>query len=274
MGSSVLHIIFGDAGASDLRDALARLGRDDQVVEFPDDLSFGPIAPPDPTLRAQRLADELGEAGWNEIAPIVEKFWNDVLSPDREHVVWFSRRVTRDYAGFLEYLWRIDDRPCDVVDLTETRIVPRGEDGRVFQERRAVCVGLLNADAFIDHDLLSCAVPLSDEMRAIYRTQWTRLRHENAPLRIVTPDLALASVPLTHFDADLLKTIQPRFLKSARIIGEVVSRSCAADIYDVGDFFLSRRLVALAKAGLIEAAGDLRRIRYSEVRRRQRETET
>lgn len=266
MASSMLHIVFGDAGADDLREALARLGRDDQVVEFPDDLGFGPIAPPDPPVRAQWMAENLDENGWRETVPFVEKFWADVLLPSSKHIVWFSRRVTRDYAGFLEYLWRVGDRPCEVIDLTETRIVPRCDDGRVYQERRAVCVGLLNARAFIDHDLLSRAAPLSDDARAVYRTQWEKLRQENASLRIVTPDLALASVPLTYFDAELLKTIQPRFLKSARIIGEVMSRSCDADIYDVGDFFLSRRLLALAKAGLIEAAGDLRRIRHSEVR--------
>jgi hypothetical protein len=261
-----LHIVFIDVGAPDLREALTRLGRDDRVVAFSDNLSFGPIAPSDPALRAQWIAQELDEPGWKEIVPQVEQFWADVLAPEQKHVVWFSRRETRDYAGFLEYLRRIGDRPCEMVDLTETLIVPRTEDGRVYPQRRAICVGIMNADAFIDHDLLSRAVPLDDDSRARYLAEWENLRRENASLRIVTPELKLTSVPLTYFDAELLQGIRPTFLKSARIIGEVMSRSWDADIYDVGDFFLSRRLMALAKAGLIESQGNLKRIAFSEVR--------
>jgi hypothetical protein len=38
------------------------------------------------------------------------------------------------------------------------------------------------------------------------------------------------------------------------------------DVIDVGDFFLSCRLIMLARAGVIESKGDLRRIMASEVR--------
>jgi DNA-binding transcriptional ArsR family regulator len=266
VASSTLHVVFIDAGAPDLREALSQLGRDDRVVAFPDNLSFGPIAPSDPASRAHWIAQQLDEHGWEKIVPQVEQFWAAVLAPEQRHVVWFSRRETRDYAGFLEYLRRVGDRPCEVVDLTETLIVPRAEDGRVYPQRRAICIGIMNASAFIDQDLLSRAMPLDDDSRTRYLAEWENLRRENAPLRIVAPDLKLTSVPLTYFDAELLRRIRPTFLKSARIIGDVMSRSWDADIYDVSDFFLSRRLMALAKAGLIESQGDLRRMRYSEVR--------
>jgi hypothetical protein len=38
------------------------------------------------------------------------------------------------------------------------------------------------------------------------------------------------------------------------------------DIINVGDFFLSCRLSILARAGVIESKGDLRRLAFSEVR--------
>lgn len=70
---------------------------------------------------------------------------------------------------------------------------------------------------------------------------------------------------LTHFDASLLKHMESRFLKAARIIGNVMMEQWD-DIIDVGDFFLSRRLLMLARAGIIESQGDLKHIRFSEVR--------
>src|ERR1700722_7004884 len=130
MMAGTVHIVFGEAGEIELRDALRQLGRDDRVLEFPDDLSFGPITPPDPTVRATWVAETLFEDGWHAIVPDVEKFWSDVLPADERHVVWFSRRVTLDYAGFLEYLWRIGDRPCDIVDLTEVIGAVRDATGR------------------------------------------------------------------------------------------------------------------------------------------------
>ena len=85
-------------------------------------------------------------------------------------------------------------------------------------------------------------------------------------MRIVTDELHLVSAPLSYFDAMLLKAMQRRFQKAARIVGTVLVEQWHSDIYNASDFFLSRRLRALARAGVIESQGDLRRIGYSEVR--------
>ena len=262
------HIVFGEVGAIGLGDALAQMGRTDRVLEYPDDLSFGPIATTDPVQRARWVADELGDADWQEIAPLVAAFWNDALAGSERHVVWFSRRVTRDYVGFLEYLYRTGERPCDVVDLTEKVVAVRGPDGSIRGSRRAICTDLLEAYQFLEADLFASAVPLSDEARRAYLLEWDRLCSENAALRIVMPDLRLASVPLTHFDDALMRQVRPDFQKTARIIGKVLADKWDADIYEVDEFFLSRRLLALVREGLIEGKGDLTQIRFSEVRSR------
>ena len=48
----MLHIVFGESAGGALRLALRQAGRDDEVLSFDDDLSFGPIAPADPIVRA------------------------------------------------------------------------------------------------------------------------------------------------------------------------------------------------------------------------------
>ncbi len=260
------HIVFGEAGGIELRDALRQVERDDRVLEFPDDLGFGPIAPADPVARAQWVAEQMGEPQWREIVPQVEAFWAAALSGTGRHVVWFSRRVARDYCGFLEYLWRIGDRPCDVVDLTDAMVPVRAGDGSLRGSIRAICASFTEAYQFLETNLFAQGVSLSDDARASYRAEWERLRAENASLRIVADELRLVSAPLSSFDDMLLKAMQGRFLKAARIIGTVLVAQWDSDIYNASDFFLSRRLLALSRAGVIESQGDLRRIGYSEVR--------
>jgi hypothetical protein len=46
MTQTVLHFVFTPSGAGCLSQALRTAGRDDQVISFFDDLSFGPINPP------------------------------------------------------------------------------------------------------------------------------------------------------------------------------------------------------------------------------------
>jgi hypothetical protein len=62
MMQTMLHVIFTPSGAGSLNQALRSAGRDDQVVSFFDDLSFGPINPADSSLRAKWVENELAGA--------------------------------------------------------------------------------------------------------------------------------------------------------------------------------------------------------------------
>ncbi|MGO9359798.1 MAG: DUF1835 domain-containing protein [Xanthobacteraceae bacterium] len=63
MDSDVLHVVFTAAGAESLRAALKTEGRKERVVCLLDDLSFGPINPPDPDVRKTWVETELGFTG-------------------------------------------------------------------------------------------------------------------------------------------------------------------------------------------------------------------
>src|ERR1700759_2366171 len=117
MMPAVLHVVFPPSGAGSLRQALKDAGRNDQVVAYFDNLCFGPIDPPDPQVRAKWVEAELGWTGWEEITARSEKFWQNACSHDNRKIAWLSRRSGQEYAGFLEWLWRLGDAPCEVVDL-------------------------------------------------------------------------------------------------------------------------------------------------------------
>jgi hypothetical protein len=53
MAEPTLHVVCGDSAAGLLRQALRKAGRQERVLAFPDNLSFGPINPPDVGLRLE-----------------------------------------------------------------------------------------------------------------------------------------------------------------------------------------------------------------------------
>jgi hypothetical protein len=131
---ATLHVVFTESGAAGLREALKASGRDERVVRFADNLSFGPIDPADPETRKTWVEEELGftgwpataeqdgDSGWTDVAASADAFWNESLSPRHRTIAWMTRRSAMEYAGFLEWLWRLGDAPCEVVDLTDAMI--------------------------------------------------------------------------------------------------------------------------------------------------------
>jgi hypothetical protein len=156
--------------------------------------------------------------------------------------------------------------PCEVIELTDFVVRGKKANGEPFPPKLAGSLSLLNADQIVENDLPSSARPLSPDMRDGYRRIWRGLKADNAPLRVLDFHLELVSAPISFFDQRLLSCVQHEWKKAALIIGKLMSTFWEDELSLVGDAFLATRLPALADAGRIEAAGDLHRIRYSEVR--------
>jgi hypothetical protein len=161
-----------------------------------DDLSFGPIAPPDAEMRRRWVEHELGYE-WEDVCAESASFWDDALSQTDRRVAWLSRRSTLEYCGFLEWLWRLGEQPFGLVDLTDVTVVGRAIDGSPIS-RRADSIGLLHPHEIVDSGFLDSAQEVTPYVRRRYRDVWARLRVENAPLRVLGPD-GLVSAPITHF---------------------------------------------------------------------------
>ena len=83
------------------------------------------------------------------------------------------------------------------------------------------------------------------------------LRWEN----VVLP----AFVAETDLDQLILSSLGPHWRKTARVVGDLLKR-CEELAWAIDAEMLAARLQALAEAGTIEGAGDLRAWRHSEVR--------
>jgi hypothetical protein len=75
------------------------------------------------------------------------------------------------------------------------------------------------------------------------------------------------SITETHIDAVIFEMLTPKLRKTAVVISKAFER-CRDLSMPVSNEIIGARIVALAEAGLIEGAGDLRMWRHSEVRLR------
>lgn len=77
---------------------------------------------------------------------------------------------------------------------------------------------------------------------------------------------ALGSVGQSAIDAALLKHAQKRWLKVARVVSQAMADSGHDVWQDAKLQFCVRRVIRLVDSGVLEAQGDLRKPRWSEVR--------
>ena len=267
MTAPVLHIVFSDTVAGSLTEALRQVGRNDCVISLPDDLSFGPINPPDPATRRkwvrQHLSPDLRESEW----PVKQtnKFWKAALAASARRIVWVSKRAAHEYAGYLEFVWRLGDAPCEVFEFAGDQVTYCRPDGGTTGWR-TICLGELPPQHFVEKRYWESARPIDGARRARDRANWARLRQEDAPLRILS-ESGMISAPITYFDDRLLSCTIGQWRKVARVIGEALVGDLDAPFHQVGDFVLHARLCALARSGRLESRGDMGKPRYSEVRR-------
>jgi len=261
-----LHVLFGDSAAGSLREALLKAGRPDQVVCFQDHFEFGPINPPDPILRTEWVDEVLGVSNWEEVADQTERAMAECAAKHVQLIAWVSRRDAHWYSGFLEWLFRVGDAPCDIVDVTDLVVPSRSRDGKNTPPTLAISPSSLAPGQFIEGPLLDSLIPLAAAARDQYRTIWKRLRLENSPLRIVGSG-GLLSAPITAFDSTIKAAATADWRKMARVLGEALLQSWEGDFHPVSDLVLTARIRALAEAGHLEWRGDLFYMRNCEIRR-------
>ena len=262
MAQSIVHVVFTPSGAGCLRQALKGAGRDDEVVTLFDNLSFGPINPPAGS-RAEWVENELGRTGWDEVIASSEAFWREALSSHHTKVAWLSRRSPMEYAGFLEWLWRLGDAPSELVDLTDVTVPRRTEHD---PPRPAISVAMLHHDVIARERLWDLAAPLQASARTGYLDLWRQLRDENAPLRVIEGG-TLRSAPITFFDSLLLSHASDDWQKVARIVGESLATEWDDGVFQTGDLVLAARVNALVGSGQLECRGKSSlEMRFSEVR--------
>lgn len=259
-----IHVVFNMSAAGTIRQALGRLGRRERVLGFPDNLSFGPIDPPTARLRQAWIEKEFGY-DFEEVVRMADLFWAEAISPGAFPVVWVCRHDAAEYAGFLEFVSRIDGAPFQVVDATRlTYVNGRGD---VVAARS---LGTVPADAIVAAGAPDRRATLTPKEIEADREAWRRLRGENAPFRVVA-ETGLVSAPIAHFDETVVACATEEWRSGAQVVGEAMTRTWDGPLgQSVSDLVLWARVQALGEAGVLEVGGDGLRMQAALVRRRRR----
>ena len=191
---------------------------------------------------------------WHDIAAESERLWDEARFPDNRKVAWLTRRSAMEYAGFLGWLWRLGDSPCEVVDLTEVKISYRPEHGPPRPPVLAISLGMLNPDTIRNNQLWDLAAPLQMTERRRYLDIWQQLRSENAPLRVIDAD-RLVSAPISFFDLVLMSSVTDDWQKVGRVVGEALVSPLNDRLVQTGDMFLAARVNKLVENGCLEIRG-------------------
>jgi hypothetical protein len=260
-----LHVVFGTSAQETLNEALRLAGGDEPVVAFPDDLSIGPINGGGGEARVAWMVREFGPsfACLSHLPVESEAFWRALRSTEATPVIWFTRRSAREYSGFLELAWTLGERPCQIVDFTGVDFVKRLHEG---PGRLRIYLSLDEMQPVEAAGFLSSAQVLSPGQRDHYRQIWSRLREENAALRVLT-DGGLASEPASFFDDALLKATPASWQKIAKTIGDVYGLSWYDNVFQISTMVLAGRIRTLVTLGALECRGDVDDIRAGEIRR-------
>ncbi|MBX3528129.1 MAG: DUF1835 domain-containing protein [Rhodoblastus sp.] len=265
MASSVVHVVFNMSAAGALRHALHLVGRNERVIGLPDNLSVGPINPPESRRRAAWVEQVLN-CDDDDISAISDLFWAEATAPLTTPIVWVCRNNAAEYCGFLEFVRRIGQATFKMVDASAIGarqwIKPDGLS-------RIVSLGAINPDQIVAAGLFDRPTRLSDFQIQAYRREWAQLANENAPFRIVAEG-GLISAPLTQFDADIVACAKQDWRPAAKVVGEAMARLWEMPIpQSPGDLVLWARARALVAAGSLDLDGSGIDLRGSRLRLRE-----
>ena len=255
----ILHVVFGLSAAGSVREALKRADLPDKVVGLVDDFSFGPTDSLDIKARQTFIEDVLRyDFEDDDVRKRRRTFWRKSLDAKRRRIVWLSRWSTMEYCNFLAWLEQNGDAPFELVDLTNARL-PGWRDPSTLEPVRSVST--VGTEQYVQYRLWDGAEPFSERQRFDSMQLWGRLREENAPLRVITPE-GLVSAPLDYFDADLLRHVGEDWTDARRVVGETL---CAmmdgtfreGGVSQCGSLVLFSRLRALVGEGALKKKGRL-----------------
>lgn len=263
--AETVHVAWGVSRAESVRDALRLQGCEARVIPLTHALSLGPIDPPDPEARRAWFAANTRVTGDPCFdGADAETPWTEATSSGVHPVFWVCLTDAVEHASFLEFASRMGSRPFDIVDATGLEIATEGGIAPVWS------LGLLRPGDIVASGLGGKRRPFTRAESDAAVADWSQLRRENAPLRVVR-DGRLVSAPLTHFDAVLTAQVAVESERLIKLVGRVLDHlSFEVDPPGQGcsDELLFARILVLGEAGVLDVTGPGPGMRDFEVRLR------
>lgn len=199
---------------------------------------------------------------WEEVDGMNQGVWTQLGSAAARPVFWVCFDDSQEYSTFLEFIWRMGDRPIEIIDATDVNLTDHL--GRPWTPKS---LAIVSSDRLAESGLINQSRALSHEEIRSFRSGWARLRNENAALRVVR-ERNLVSAPITYFDDAIVEQAAEEWRRGASLVGETMGGLWQSpESPHVSDIFLWARVCALAEGGRLELRGDESEMRLTEVRR-------
>ncbi|WP_299515514.1 DUF1835 domain-containing protein [uncultured Rummeliibacillus sp.] len=272
------HIVFGDAPTGSLKLVLKELGinQKEKIITFSDLFSIGPVWKVHELQgivnRHEWLRTHLNSEG-DVLTNYLAKFMQTILeieqiSSHQPIIIWAGENA-HEQTGLRLVLYLLKEKTNDILiintneaykknfDTTESDFTPQHMGELSFEQLKQIYENEKN-----DH-------ALTQTERKVFEQQWEQLCQDKEVLRIWGNN-KIISVPETYYDENIINTVkkfhkknkQNEFIKSARIIGEVIGH---LDQY-VGDEFIEYRIKRLVADGIFDIEGVTKAMRYYSIK--------
>lgn len=272
------HILFGDAPTGSLKLVLKELGinQKEKIVSFSDLFSIGPIWKLHESKGIFNRHEWLRAHINNEddmLTNYQAKFKQTILEieqiPSQQPIIIWAGENAHEQTGLRLVLYLLKEKTSDILiinpneayqtklDTTEIDFTLRHMGELSFEQLKQIYENEKNAHA------------LTQTERKTFVQQWEQLCQDKEVLRIWENN-KIISVPETFYDEYIINTLkkfhkkdkQNEFIKSARIIGEVVGH---LDQY-VGDHFIEYRIKRLVADGIFDIEDVTKAMRYYSIK--------
>ena len=272
------HIVFGDSPAGCLKIALKESGlmQQENIINFSDLFSIGPIwnlhAAQGINNRYEWLRTHIGMD--DEVLFTYEKSFQQTLLnieqiPSHHRVVIWAGENAHEQTALRLILYVLKEKTNDIVmiNINEAYKTHFDRPEIDFTPRH---MGELPAKQLQQmYENKSNGHVLTQSEREAFEQQWLQLCNEKEVLRIWENN-KIMSVPENYYDAYIIDTVkqfhqekkQSEFIKSARIIGEVMGH---LNQY-VGDQFIEYRIIRLIMNGVLDMEGVPTAMRYYSIK--------
>lgn len=269
------HVVFGDAPTGSLKIVLKELGinQKEKIITFSDLFSTGPIWKLHESQgifkRHEWLRTHLNIED-DMLTNYQAKFKQTILEieqiPSHHPIIIWAGENAHEQTGLRLVLYLLKEKTNDILIINpneayknnfDTTEITRHMGELSFEQLKQIYENKKNNHA------------LTQTERKAFEQQWEQLCQDKEVLRIWENNKIIC-VPETFYDEYIINTVkkfhkknkQNEFIKSARIIGEVIGH---LDQY-VGDEFIEYRIKRLVADGIFDIEGVTKAMRYYSIK--------
>lgn len=250
---STLHITPGGAAADSLREALARAGRTDQVVELRDDLAVGPLRGADelPTVRATFWQNVIGDSDLDFMRELEDEAarLEALVDSDAPVVIWHGQSAA-DQLMLRRVAYHLRNEPQRLNEVRLSSDDMSREDRTLARADSATAVGMFSPEVLLAR--LADAAPISVLRIGRLALEWQEVKQVNAETR-VWRDNTFKRGNFAELDALVAEHASTEWRNAVRVAGELMVADVGFLVSDTIAFWRCRQAAA---AGLVELSGE------------------